>query len=141
MGRILAIDYGSKRVGLAVTDPLRIIARALDTVHVKDIQAYLKHYISNETVDVIVLGEPKTLLNTPSLSARFINPFAVYLQRQFPEIPLIRWDERFTTQLAKQSLLENGVKKKQRENKQQLDQISAVILLQDYLNFLNQSVL
>ena len=141
MGRILAIDYGSKRVGLAVTDPLRIIARALDTVHVKDIQAYLKHYISNETVDVIVLGEPKTLLNTPSLSARFINPFAVYLQRQFPEITLIRWDERFTTQLAKQSLLENGVKKKQRENKQQLDQISAVILLQDYLNFLNQSVL
>jgi putative Holliday junction resolvase len=138
MGRILAIDYGSKRVGLAVTDPLKIIATGLDTVHVKDIINYLKAYLLRESVERIVLGEPKTLQNTPSASARFVEPFAIFLKRQFPHIPVDRWDERFTTHLAKKSLLENGLTKTQRREKSQLDQISAVILLQDYLNYLQR---
>lgn len=104
MGRILAIDYGSKRVGLAVTDPLRIIATALDTVHSKDVVDFLKHYLTKEKVDIIVVGEPKTLKNVQSDSARFINPFVKHLQRTFPNIKLERYDERFTSTIAQQTL-------------------------------------
>jgi putative Holliday junction resolvase len=137
MGRILAIDYGSKRVGLAVTDSLRLIAGGLDNVHSKDIISYLENYLKKETVDIIVIGEPKTLLNNKSTSARFIDPFVINLRRKFPEIKIERYDERFTSALAHQTMLMGGLKKKDRQNKATVDVISAIILLQDYMNFLS----
>lgn len=137
MGRILAIDYGSKRVGLAVTDTLRLIAGGLDTVHSKDIISYLENYLKKETVDIIVIGEPKTLLNNKSNSARFIDPFVTHLQRKFPQLKIERYDERFTSALAHQTMLMGGLKKKDRQNKATVDVISAIILLQDYMNFLS----
>jgi putative Holliday junction resolvase len=136
MGRILAIDYGSKRVGLAVTDSLRIIATGLDTVHSKDLIAYLENYFKKEPVDVIVVGEPKTLQNNKSDSARFIDPFVVHLQRKFPDKKIERYDERFTSALAHQTMLAGGLKKKDRQAKETVDMISAIIILQDYMNFI-----
>jgi len=136
MGRILAIDYGSKRVGLAVTDSLRIIATGLDTVHSKDLIAYLENYFKKEAVDVIVVGEPKTLQNNKSDSARFIDPFVVHLQRKFPDKKIERYDERFTSALAHQTMLAGGLKKKDRQAKETVDMISAIIILQDYMNFI-----
>jgi putative Holliday junction resolvase len=136
MGRILAIDYGSKRVGLAVTDSLRIIATGLDTVHSKDLITYLENYFKKETVDIIVVGEPKTLQNNKSDSARFIDPFVVHLQRKFPDKKIERYDERFTSALAHQTMLAGGLKKKDRQAKETVDMISAIIILQDYMNFI-----
>lgn len=133
MGRILAIDYGSKRVGLAVTDPLRLIAGGLDTLHSKDLMAFLKTYTTKEKVDVIVVGEPKTLMNEKSTSARFIEPFVKQLEKTFPEIKIDRYDERFTSRMAMQSMIEGGLKKKDRQNKETVDQVSAIIILQDYM--------
>ncbi len=136
MGRIMAIDYGSKRVGLAVTDPLRIIASSLEAVHSKDLIEYLKKYCSKEIVDVIVVGEPKTLQNEKSDSARFIDPFVTHLERTFPSIKIVRYDERFTSKIAQQTMLMGGMKKKDRKVKENVDKISATILLQDYLEFI-----
>lgn len=136
MGRILAIDYGSKRVGLAVTDPLRIIASGLTTIHSKDLIAYLEEYLKKEKVDEIVVGEPKNLMNKKSDSARFIDPFVVHLTKKFPDTKIVRYDERFTSALAHQTMLMGGVKKKGRQNKETVDLISAIIILQDYLEFL-----
>ncbi|MEI6020568.1 MAG: Holliday junction resolvase RuvX [Bacteroidota bacterium] len=133
MGRILAIDYGSKRVGLAVTDPLRIIASGLDTIHSKDLMAFLDQYFKKETVDIIVIGEPKTLQNIKSQSARFIDPFVQNLKKKFPEKRIERYDERFTSAIAKQTMLAGGLKKKDRQNKEMVDSISAIIILQDYM--------
>lgn len=135
MGRILAIDYGSKRVGLAVTDSLRLIATGLDTVHSKDLITYLENYFKKEVVDVIVIGEPKTMQNTKSDSARFIDPFVVHLQRKFPDKKIERYDERFTSALAHQTMLSGGLKKKDRQAKETVDMISAIIILQDYMSF------
>lgn len=136
MGRILAIDYGSKRVGLAVTDPLRMIASGLTTIHSKDLIAYLDEYLKKEQVDEIVVGEPKNLMNKKSDSARFIDPFVVHLTKKFPDVKIVRYDERFTSALAHQTMLMGGVKKKDRQNKETVDLISAIIILQDYLQFL-----
>lgn len=136
MGRIIAIDYGSKRVGLAVTDPLRIIANSLEAVHSKDLIDYLKNYCAKENVDIIVVGEPKTLQNEKSDSARFIDPFVKHLERTFPTIKIVRYDERFTSKIAQQSMLIGGMKKKDRKVKENVDKISATILLQDYLEFI-----
>jgi putative Holliday junction resolvase len=133
MGRILAIDYGSKRVGLAVSDPLRIIASGLETVHSKDLMAYLDLYFMKETVDIIVVGEPKTLQNEKSDSARFIEPFVRHLKSKFPNKTVVRYDERFTSAIAKQTILAGGLKKKDRQNKAMVDSISAIIILQDYM--------
>ncbi len=133
MGRILAIDYGSKRVGLAVSDSLRIIANALDTIHSKDVVEFIKQYVSKEKVDIIVVGEPKTLKNEKSDSARFIDPFVVHLERTFPEIKIVRYDERFTSAIAQQAMLLGGMKKKDRRIKENVDKISATIILQDYM--------
>ena len=133
MGRILAIDYGSKRVGLAVTDPLRIIASGLDTIHSKDLMVFLEQYLSKETVDIIVVGEPKTLQNNKSQSARFIDPFVQNLKKKFPDKRIERYDERFTSAIAKQTMLAGGLKKKDRQNKEMVDSISAIIILQDYM--------
>lgn len=133
MGRILAIDYGSKRVGLAVTDPLQIIATGLTTVHSKDLISYLEAYLQKEQVECIVVGEPKTLQNEASDSARYIEPFVTHLTRKFPQIKIARWDERFTSSIAHQTMLMGGLKKKDRANKETVDMVSATILLQDYL--------
>lgn len=135
MARIMAIDYGSKRVGLAVTDPLQIIASGLTTVHSKDLIAYLEDYLKKEKVECIVVGEPKTLQNEASDSARYIDPFVTHLGRKFPTITIVRYDERFTSALAHQAMLMGGLKKKDRANKETVDMVSATILLQDYLAY------
>ncbi len=133
MGRILAIDYGSKRVGLAVSDPLRIIANGLTSVHSKDVIKFLEDYLKKEAVDIIVVGEPKTLQNNKSDSARFIDPFVSHLKKKFPDIKIERYDERFTSAMAHQTMLMGGLKKKDRQDKATVDVISAIIILQDYM--------
>lgn len=129
----MAIDYGSKRVGLAVTDALQLIATGLTTVHSSELMDFLKRYMEKEVVECIVVGEPKKLDNTPSESARFIDPFVVHLKRSFPGVKVDRLDERFTSKLAFQSMIDSGLKKKDRQKKELVDEISATILLQDYL--------
>lgn len=136
MGRILAIDYGSKRCGLAVSDPLRILANGLTTVHSKDLVSFLERYCSTEQVDVIVVGEPKTLMNAKSDSARFIDPFVSHLRKKFPHIKIDRFDERFTSVMAQQAMLAGGLKKKDRQDKNTVDMVSATILLQGYMQLL-----
>jgi putative Holliday junction resolvase len=140
MGRILAIDYGSKRVGIAVTDSLRLIASGLTNVHSKDLIKFLEDYLKKETVDIIVVGEPKTLQNNKSDSARFIDPFVIHLQRKFPDMKIERYDERFTSALAHQTMLMCGLKKKDRRDKETVDVISAIILLQDYMTLLSMNL-
>jgi putative Holliday junction resolvase len=137
MGRILAIDYGSRRVGIAVTDPMRIIATGLTTVHSKDLISFLEGYLKKETVDVIVVGEPKTLKNEKSDSARFIDPFVTHLKRKFPTLKIERYDERFTSALARRSIIDSGMKKKDRQDKELVDMVSATIILQDFMNSLS----
>lgn len=133
MGRILAIDYGQKRVGIAVTDESQIIANALTTVHAKDIFIFLTDYISKENVDCIVVGEPRQMNNTRSESVIFIDPFVKKLKKTFPQIPVELMDERFTSVMASQAILMAGLKKKDRQNKALVDSVSATILLQSYL--------
>jgi len=133
MGRILSIDYGQKRVGFAVTDELQICAHALETVHVSKAFDFLKEYISKENVETIVVGEPKTMNNTASDAARFIEPFVNRLKKEIKNIEIVRFDERFTSKMAFQTLLDAGVNKKTRANKALLDKISATIILQSYL--------
>ncbi len=135
MGRILAIDYGQKRVGLAVTDELQIIATALETVHSKDVIDFLKTYMTKEQVDCIVVGEPRQMNNTASESVRFIDPFVRRLKKVFPEIKIDRYDERFTSKIASQTMISAGLKKKDRQNKSTIDKISAVIILQSYMEY------
>ncbi len=134
MARLMAIDYGSKRVGIAVTDPMQIIATGLTTVHSKDLIDFLKTYTSKEEVECIVVGEPKQMNNEPSESARFIEPFVVHLKRTFPTIKVERMDERFTSKMAFQTMIDSGLKKKARQNKELVDEISATIILQSYMN-------
>jgi putative holliday junction resolvase len=136
MGRILAIDYGSKRCGIAVTDSLRILANGLAAVHSKDIIQFLEDYFKKEAVDIIVVGEPKTLQNEKSDSARFIDPFVTHLQRKFPDKKVDRFDERFTSAIAHQTMLQGGLKKKDRQDKQTVDIISATLILQSYMELM-----
>lgn len=138
MGRIMAIDYGSKRVGIAVTDALQIIAGGLTTVHSKDLIDFLKGYMEKEEVECIVVGEPKRMNNTPSDSARFIEPFVVHLKRTFPTVKVERMDERFTSKMAFQTMIDGGLKKKDRQNKELVDEISATIILQSYMESINK---
>ncbi|MBS1638143.1 MAG: Holliday junction resolvase RuvX [Bacteroidetes bacterium] len=133
MPRIIAIDYGSKRVGIAVTDPLKMIASGLTTIHSTEVISFLENYIKKESVECIVVGEPKTLANEASDSARYIDPFVVHLRKKFPLIKIERFDERFTSKLAKQAMLMGGLGKKDRANKETVDMVSATILLQDYM--------
>jgi len=129
----MAIDYGQKRIGIAVSDPEQIIANALTTVHVQHIFDFLKEYFSSETVSCVVVGEPKQMDNTPSSSSRFIEPFVKKFKSVFPNIPLERADERFTSKMAHQAVSISGLKKKDRQNKERVDAISATIILQSYL--------
>lgn len=133
MGRILAIDYGQKRVGFAVTDELRICANALETIHVSKAFEYIVQYIQNETVDIIVVGEPKTMNNQSSDSSRFIEPFLNRLRKNLPDMKIVRVDERFTSKMAFQTMIDAGLGKKQRANKELVDKISATIILQSYM--------
>ena len=133
MGRILAIDYGIKRTGIAVTDPERIIATGLTTVATPTLLQFLRDYCLKETVDIFLVGAPKHLDNTPSEAARIIEPFVAKLAETFPDKQIARIDERFTSKLAFQAMIDGGLKKKQRQNKGMIDQVSATIMLQDYL--------
>lgn len=134
LARILAIDYGEKRTGIAITDDLQIIASGLTTVDTKKIFSFLTEYLKNENVELFVVGEPKQLNNTESESEQFIKPFILKLSTTFPKIPIKRIDERFTSKMAFQSMIDSGLKKKQRQNKALIDEISATIILQSYLN-------
>jgi putative holliday junction resolvase len=133
MGRIMAIDYGQKRAGIAVTDESRIVANGLATVHVQDIVTFLKDYLCSENVDCIVVGEPRDMLNQPSQSARFIEPFVKNLRKQFPGVVVERMDERFTSRMAFQTMIDAGLGKKDRQNKSLVDTISATLILQSYM--------
>ena len=136
MGRILAIDYGIKRTGLAVTDPLRIIATALETVATDGLLAYLTAYTGRETVDEFVIGLPKRLDNTESETAPHVRKFVEALKAAFPGKPVHLVDERFTSSLAKHSMLESGVSRKDRRNKANVDKVAAVIILQSFMSSL-----
>lgn len=133
MGRVMAIDFGQKRVGLAVTDEQKIIATALDTVHVKDIFEYLGKYFREENVECVVIGDPRQMDNTPSESVKFIDPFVKKFRKTFQEMKVERFDERFTSKMAQQAIIQAGAKKKDRRDKSIVDKVSAVIILQSYL--------
>jgi len=133
MGRILAIDYGRKRTGLAVTDPLQMIANGLTTVSSHELVNYLKDYVSRESVDLFVVGLPKQMNNEPSENMQYIEAFVKHLKRILPDIPVEYYDERFTSVLAHRAMVDGGLKKKKRQDKALVDEISAVIILQTYM--------
>ena len=136
MGRILAIDYGLKRTGLAVSDPLRIIAGALDTVATHILMDYLKQYLSKNDVSTIVVGQPKQTNGEMSESWRAIEPFVNRLRKEFPKVEVVLYDERFTSVLAHRTMLESGIGRMARRDKALVDRISATIILQDYMQSL-----
>jgi putative holliday junction resolvase len=138
MSRIVAIDYGLKRVGLAVTDENRIIATALATVRTKDIFIFLSNYLKTENVGCFVVGDPKQMNNQASETVKYIEPFVRKLRKTFPDLLVERYDERFTSKLALRAMIEGGMKKKDRKNKENIDKISAVIILQSYMEFSGQ---
>jgi putative holliday junction resolvase len=139
MGRILAIDYGRKRVGLAVTDELRMIATPLGTFHSAEVVAFLKNYTSENEVETFVIGEPRDMNNFPSEAEKYIKPFLSVLRKEFPGIRLARFDERFTSLMAARAIREAGLKKKDRQDKALVDSVSAVLILQSYLESLSVS--
>ena len=133
MGRILSIDYGSKRTGLAVTDPLQIIASPLDTVNTEELFSYLDKYHKTEHVEAIVIGMPKNLNNQDTDSSEAVRKVIIKLKSSFDNLPIIEIDERFTSKMAFQTMLDGGLKKKARKNKGTIDKLSATIILQSYL--------
>lgn len=133
MARILCIDYGLKRTGIAVTDPLQIIATGLTTVDSKELISFLKKYFQQEPVELIVIGEPKNLDDSDTHATPLVNAIIVKLKKEFPQIPVKTVDERFTSKLAKQAMIEMGMKKKDRRNKRTVDEIAATIMLQEYM--------
>lgn len=133
MGRLLAIDYGTKRTGLAVTDILKIIATGLTTVFTKDLFDFLKSYIAQETVDCIIVGAPRQLNNQPSENMKHVEAFVNRLKREMPQMQIFYYDERFTSVMAHKTMIEGGLKKKDRQDKALVDKVSAVILLQSYM--------
>jgi putative holliday junction resolvase len=133
VGRVLAIDYGAKRTGLATTDPLKIIASPLDTVPTKTVLSFLVAYVSKEEVETIVIGMPKDLQNRDTHSTELVRKFIITLQKSFPDIPIKEVDERYTSKMAFQTMIDGGLKKKARQNKSTVDKLSATIILQSYL--------
>jgi len=133
LGRVLAIDFGKKRTGIAVTDELQIIASGLTTVNTKELITFLKGYIKKENVELFILGKPKQMDNTDSESEELIVPFLQKLKKSIPHIPIKREDERFTSKMAFQTMIDSGLNKRQRQNKALVDEISATIILQSYL--------
>lgn len=133
MGRIMGIDYGRKRTGIAVTDPLQIIAGNLATVPTHTLMQYLKDYMAHEQVERIVVGQPTQLNGEPSESMRYITPFVERLRKEFPDMPIVMYDERFTSSIAHQAMIDGGMKKSDRRDKARVDAIAATIILNDYL--------
>lgn len=133
MGRILAIDYGTKRTGIAVSDPLRIIANGLETVPTRELERWLADYCRREEVSTIVLGKPSKMDNTPSDTWRFIEPLAARLRRAFPDKEVTFYDERLTSVIAHQTMLASGIGKMARRNRALVDKISATIILEGYM--------
>lgn len=133
MSRILAIDYGRKRVGIAVSDPCKIIATGLKTVRAHEVLQFLEQYTVEEQVELFVVGHPKQMDNTDSESMVYLKPFLTALKRKFPDIPVVMYDERFTSVLAHRALLEGGAKKKTRQDKALIDTMSATIILTSYM--------
>jgi putative Holliday junction resolvase len=131
--RVMSFDYGTKRIGIAVTDPMQIIATGLDTVHPQHIVEYLKKYLQTEQVERFIVGEPKQMDNTPSQSAQHVRGFVTILKKNFPEIPVEMLDERFTSKMASATIAQSGMGKKDRQNKALVDTISATILLQSWM--------
>ncbi|TAL64616.1 MAG: Holliday junction resolvase RuvX [Bacteroidetes bacterium] len=134
MGRIIGIDHGTKRIGLAVTDPLQIFASPLITVKPGEFDSYILDYLKTEVVDAFVIGYPVQMNNLPSESVRYINPFIKKLKKKFPEKHIHLMDERFTSQMALRTMIDGGVKKRDRQDKSMVDKISASIILQSFLD-------
>lgn len=134
MGRIVGIDYGTKRVGLAVTDPLKIIASPLDTIHSKDVLNFLKKYDSAEGIEVFAVGMPKNTDNQPTNATPHVKIFVKHLKKAFPNTPIHLIDERFTSKMALDAMIAGGTKKKDRREKGNIDKISAAIILQSYMD-------
>ncbi len=134
MGRLMAFDYGTKRTGIAVTDPLRIISTPLDTVDTATIFSFLKSYLEKEPVDAFVVGMPKTLSNEDSAISPQVRKFVEALTQVFPDKPIHLMDERFTSSIAQRAMIDGGMKKKDRRNKANVDKISATLILQDFLS-------
>ncbi len=133
MGRLLAIDFGQKRTGIAVTDEFQIIASGLTTVNTSELMSFLKEYFQQEKVERVIIGEPKRLNNEPSEITPILNEFIAAFKKAFPTMPVERIDERFTSKMAFQTMIDSGLKKKQRQNKALIDEIAATIILQDYM--------
>lgn len=133
MGRILALDYGRKRTGIAVTDPLQIIANGLDTVATHTLDQFLADYMAKNEVDAVVVGMPRQSDGTPSESYTYIKPFVAKLRKKYPDLKIEMVDERYTSMLAMRTMIDSGIKKSDRQNKALVDKISATIILQSYL--------
>lgn len=133
MARILAIDYGIKRTGIAVTDEMQLIASGLTTIATPTLFSFLKDYLTNEKVEKVIIGEPKQMNGLPSESAVYIEQFCIEFKKTYPNMPLVKVDERFTSKLAFKTMIDSGLTKKQRQNKALIDEIAATILLQDYI--------
>ena len=133
MGRILGIDYGRKRTGIAVTDPLKIVAGNLETVPTHTLMQYIKDYVAREQVECIVVGKPTQLNGQPSESMKYIEPFVSRLHKEFPDMPVVMYDERFTSTIAHRAMIDGGMKKSDRRDKARVDAIAATIILNDYL--------
>lgn len=133
MGRLLAIDYGRRRCGIAVTDTLRIVATGLTTVPTAQLLTWIKNYVATEPVDAIIVGLPRTLAGEPSESMRYIKPGIAALRKALPDMPVTFFDERFTSTLAHRAMLESGMKRMQRRDKATVDTMAAAIILNDYL--------
>jgi putative Holliday junction resolvase len=134
MGRIIGIDYGRKRVGLAVTDPLQIFASPLNTVNVQEFDNFIDIYLKSEHIDEFVVGYPVQMNNQPSESVKYVGPFIARLKKRYPEIPVHLVDERFTSKMAMRAMIDGGVRKKGRQNKMTVDMVSASIILQSFLD-------
>jgi putative Holliday junction resolvase len=133
MGKIVAIDYGTKRTGIAETDELQLIASGLTTVSTYELKEYMLDYLAKNKIDCMVVGEPKTLNNEISEVEKSIIPFINFIKKRFNELKIVRVDERFTSKMAFQSMIDGGLKKKQRQNKGMIDKVSATLILQSYL--------
>ncbi len=136
MPRILSIDYGSKRTGLAVTDPLKIIATGLTGLHTKDLESFLTEYFRKEPVELVIIGHPTNWDDSDTHATPLVQAFINRFKKVFPNIPIEKVDERFTSKMAVQSMVQSGMKRKDRQNKNLVDEIAATIMLQEYLNSL-----
>ncbi len=140
MARIISIDYGKKRTGIAATDPLKLIANPIGTVETKNLIAFLKDYLAANSVELFVVGKPSQLNGQPSESMRYITPFVNSLKNTFPNVPVVFYDERFTSTIAHQAMIMGGMKKSDRQKKANVDCIAATIILNDYLQSINSTI-